>query len=475
MSNSGADERRDLMERFLQELERNRADVYFDESDLVEIYDYARDTQDFRVCLEVLLLASRLYPGSVALGERLAFYMYDLGSVDGAESMLKQVPEESVLRRLLSLQIKMLPKEEACAELERILESVKDFEDEWAIRLVDIAGNYNALDWLKENYDRIKAKCSYPQSFIYEMFELSFSLYDYETAQKLGEELTLLEPFNEEFWELLGELRIRNLEAYEAGLSDVEYALAIDPCRSKALQLKAEALLGLDRPVEDIMQVLGTLLKSAPEEEEYVHTLSLALFTKGYEVEAIQALEEFRNTHPDSAATLTYLVLLTKGNVSLELLAPMFSTELTGDSGYEDVADTARRFAKEGEYGAASTLLLAMDKYVGAGEHTAYMYELLYRARRYSEALEKWSQLKAPCNVADLVAVFSALRVGDRQFVVDNVSAMIERWSGCEDSETFSDRVARLGTLYALSSVRQTVVVEGSDFNFNNSDPFSLS
>lgn len=77
--------------------------------------------------------------------------------------------------------------------------------------------------------------------------------------------------------------------------------------------------------------------------------------------------------------------------------------------------------------------------------------------------------------MADLVAVFSALRVGDRQFVVDNVSAMIERWSGCEDSETFSDRVARLGTLYALSSVRQTVVVEGSDFNFNNSDPFSLS
>ena len=50
MSNSGADERRDLMERFLQELERKRAVVYFDESDLVEIYDYARDTQDFRVC-----------------------------------------------------------------------------------------------------------------------------------------------------------------------------------------------------------------------------------------------------------------------------------------------------------------------------------------------------------------------------------------------------------------------------------------
>ena len=71
MSNSGADERRDLMERFLQELERNRADVYFDESDLVEIYDYARDTQDsecalrcccwLRVCIpEVLRLASVL-------------------------------------------------------------------------------------------------------------------------------------------------------------------------------------------------------------------------------------------------------------------------------------------------------------------------------------------------------------------------------------------------------------------------------
>ena len=110
-------------------------------------------------------------------------------------------------------------------------------------------------------------------------------------------------------------MRIRNLEAYEAGLSDVEYALAIDPCRSKALQLKAEALLGLDRPVEEIMQVLGTLLKSAPEEEEYVHTLSLALFTKGYEVQASQALDEFRNTHPYSAATHTDIELQTKGKV----------------------------------------------------------------------------------------------------------------------------------------------------------------
>lgn len=475
MANTGADERKELLDRFLQELESNRSEVYFDESDLVEIYDYARDTQDFRVCLEVLLVASRLYPKSVAIGERLAFYMYELGSIDGAESTIRQVPESSVLRRLLLLQIQMPPKEKAIGELNSIVDAVDDFEDEWAIRLVDIAGSCGAVDWLKENYVRIKSKCSYPQSFIYEMFELCVSIQDHDGAQQLGEELTLLEPFNEEFWELLGELRIRNMRNFEAGLNDVEYALAINPRSCKALQLKAEACMGLDKPVEEIMQVLNALLEIAPDEEEYVHTLALALYTKGYEMEAIQALEEYRAKHPDSCATITYLVLLTKGHIEISLLEPLFRPGTFGDSeDDDDVIVSIRRFAREGEYSAACTLMLALEKYADARPYTSELFELLYRSKRYSDAVSRRKELKEENQIADLVAIFSALRVGDKQFVTDNVDKMIACWTSCDETESYTERITRLGTLYALGSVRQSLI-HGVDFDLEAGDPFTLS
>ncbi|MCI9608068.1 MAG: hypothetical protein HFJ94_07845 [Muribaculaceae bacterium] len=473
MSDNGADERRELLERFLHDLDENRAEVYFDESDLIEIFDYATDVQNYRACLEVLLLAARIYPKSTGLNERLAFYMYDLGSADGIISALKDVPEDSVMRRLLLIQSAEMSVEQACALLDNIVDSVDDFEDEWIIRLVDVAGNYDATDWLKLNYEKIKAKCSYQQTFIYEMLEYSRSSGDYEYARTLAEELTMLEPFNEEFWEILAELRISHLQDYDAGLNDLEYALAINPQNTKALQLKAEAMLSLDKPVEEIMQVVSELQAIEPDNEDTVHLMCVVLSSKGYEMEAIQALEELRKQQPDNMETLTYLVLLTKGNIPVEMLKPMVDKATANDGDYDDIYRTVRRFRDEGEYAAACKLLLAVERYGNDKNPAMYdhLFELYYRSQQYSAAVDFWSEIKVPNMTADVVAVLSALRIGNRQFINDNVESMMDKWTYFDDAEQFPERMGRLGSMYLLKFALKTVR-ENLDFDFEDCDPF---
>lgn len=73
MADDSEDDRKQLLDRFLAEIAQGSGNVFFDEDDLVEMYDYAADTNDDYARMELLLCASRLYPSSEALGERKAF------------------------------------------------------------------------------------------------------------------------------------------------------------------------------------------------------------------------------------------------------------------------------------------------------------------------------------------------------------------------------------------------------------------
>ena len=69
--------RQALYERFLESLRRPVAERFFDEDELVEIFDYSGDLNDDYVRLEVLMCGFRLYPESDALAARRAVFYND--------------------------------------------------------------------------------------------------------------------------------------------------------------------------------------------------------------------------------------------------------------------------------------------------------------------------------------------------------------------------------------------------------------
>lgn len=199
-------DRRDLYEEFESEVvKRGNTEAFFDENDLVEIYDYASDFNNYIVKMEVLLYGAVHYPKSEALATRRAWMYYSLGDNEATEELNKRVTNKGILNRLLSIRARYsdndldgLQEIEVCNELDEILDAADDFEDEEIIQLVDLSQDLG-LDWAYDKKDKIVAKCSYPQTFLYELADRLEEVEAYEPASQLFEELTMLEPFTIDF------------------------------------------------------------------------------------------------------------------------------------------------------------------------------------------------------------------------------------------------------------------------------------
>ena len=88
MKESSADERQKLLDQFLNDLSSGAGAVFYDEDDLIEMYDYASDLGNNYARFEILMCGARLYPSSVPLAERKAFYLYQEGYLEAAKSAL---------------------------------------------------------------------------------------------------------------------------------------------------------------------------------------------------------------------------------------------------------------------------------------------------------------------------------------------------------------------------------------------------
>lgn len=136
--------REELYKRFRQSLSRPVSERYFDEDELVEIYDYAGDISDDYVQTECLFCGARLYPESQALSERRALLYLDTSIDDSdkpspaAGAYLADNPDVfSPIFDIARLEINR--PEDPEAALEFLLTQYDTFNDEEIIRFVDLA------------------------------------------------------------------------------------------------------------------------------------------------------------------------------------------------------------------------------------------------------------------------------------------------------------------------------------------------
>lgn len=435
------DTRRVLYDKFVEDLAQ-RQHPFYDEDDLVELYDYAGDIGDRRVALEVLMAAARLYPDSVAMAERKAiFYMtYD---EDGAKRAIADLPDDNIIGRLLSLRLTAPDKQRATAELNGILAGASMLTDEEILQLSDTVADLGMVDWLKENKTKIAALTDYPQTLYYELMQLSQDS-EPEQALSIMEELTMMEPFNIDFWLSEAQLQAVQLHKPDQALATLEYALAIDPDHPKALMLKAQCMCDLGYPVEQTTGVLDRIMEIDPDLEGPFLAKAVLLLDRDREG-GVKLLSRFLKKHPGSQQALETLLHAANGTADAELIEQTLRNNYS-KAYLPDFIDLAQRFSGDGLHGAAAQLLYAADKVFGLGEDSDFVLEELYRAGNYDMVIDVFRKQMAGAGypsanrglAAAIFFILSMVRKGKTERLGSSIDALVRTapsapYSGLEE------------------------------------------
>lgn len=229
MSQDYEDRRNELCSRFRRSLTAGADSTqYFDEDDLVEIFDYAGDLNDDYLRFEALLCGARYYPDSVALRERRALLYANYSDEVSSKFLSDNAARHGALWDIARLRSSSPMGDDAVKALDGLLNAYAEFDDEEVIQLVDLASNLGQTDWLLDRLDALRAHVTYMPTLLFEIAVMLEMDTRYEEAIRLLEELTELEPYNEQYWFMLAQEYDFN-NNIEGALQALDLALAILP------------------------------------------------------------------------------------------------------------------------------------------------------------------------------------------------------------------------------------------------------
>lgn len=309
---------RELYEEFRKKLQSgDEADIFYDEDDLVEIYDQASDMEDEYVKLQVLLAAYRLYPKSEAMAARRGYFFWSYHMDEGVTRLLDTHSDSNqLIWKVLALRACKPAPEEVGPRLEALLNDHSDIDDETMIQLVDFASEAGAFEWLKANESLLRSKTTYLPTLLYELQIVAIIHGDRQYAIQKLEELTDVEPFVADYWNILSEEQM-NQGNVEAAISAADYALAIDSENSEAIiaRCRAMACSEVNDP-DEILRLLTPLLTKDSTDSRALKIAVAAMLQTGKEKKALEALTEFNARCPWDRSVIDYLLVLRHPNIS---------------------------------------------------------------------------------------------------------------------------------------------------------------
>nr|MBD5377006.1 tetratricopeptide repeat protein [Bacteroides sp.] len=395
--------------------QRHDEEAYFDEDDIIEIYDYANDHNDDFIKIEALFYGARMFPDSEALRIRRDYLYYYLGYDDAVRVMLERRTNPTTLSRLLALRSLTDRSQPTHKELSEILDAAESLDDEEVIQFVTEASTPENYQWLLANVERIRAKCSYLPTLYYELASAAENNSDYPTAIAMAEELTMLEPFNLDYWELLAEIQTVTGD-FKSALSSLDYSLAIDPDSAKSKILKASALYQLDRDADTVIDLLMEVRKSDRFDATTLQTLVVLLTGANRLSDAVTVVEEFLAASPDDLLALDCLFLLRPDSVE-EVLSAFSQRPVAAAMTETEWLGWAGRHMPFRRYGVAASILMKARELgrLDAG-NLPLLIEALYLAGRYTDVLALTNEAGYTETTATpevlMAAVMSCVRLG---------------------------------------------------------------
>lgn len=426
--NAQPDPRRELCDRFRADLKRPLSDRYYNEDDLIEIFDYAGDVNDDYLRAEALMLGARLYPDSAELAERRAiFYLFFDEEV--FKSYLADHPESHTpLWEIMRLNLLKPGTAEAKAALEDFLEHAGNLNDEEIIQFVQLASSLELGRWLYDNVDKLRAHCTYLPTLLYELAVNAEMGGDYEQSARFLEELTDLEPYNPDYWTMHATINLMMGRTAEAA-SDVDYALAIDPDNIEALRAKIGTL---DKPDVhgEFGELVDRILAVAPDDEN-VAVMAIEQAEQSGDVDYINAIL----LRVSDSCTGSYRLVekaVASGYPELQHML-----EALYDAGKNDMEEWKRMADKAYEVRNAAAVSSIMQVYEQKSElplgHDILLYRILYSLRHYDVVVNMFlsasqeSNMRQPENLymAFTLFVMSLLRLGQTDDAVGAATNML--------------------------------------------------
>lgn len=247
--------KKSLLDSFAAALTKKSADrPWFDEDDLVDIFDFAGDDGNDYLRAEALIWGAHAFPDSEALLSRRAVFYSNFVSQQAVESLLKDNPsQKSLLADLLLLRAGNLTPGQIRTALNNLLDKYETFDDEEAIQLVDLAADSKNIDWIILNLKELKEKAEYKPGLLYEAASEAYEAGYYKSSRAFTEELLKDAPYAADFWLMLAQNQLA-LSAFEEARTAADMALAINPESIEALQIKIESLANDLSPEADAIR-----------------------------------------------------------------------------------------------------------------------------------------------------------------------------------------------------------------------------
>lgn len=445
--------------------------VYFDEGDLIEIFDYAGDQGDDATRTEVIAVASRLYPDSDDLKIRKAFYYYLIDNQEMSRIIVNGEHGDGALWEILKLRLDPPAESNAVRILDELFAKYDTLGDEEVIQFVNLANSVKHLDWAIANIDGFRKKTSYIPTCLYEIAVLSGLNQDNETVVKMTEELTRLEPFTEVYWLMMARAYADMMQVEDA-ISAVDYALAINSDNEEAMLLRAQLKVLNDQNDDETIADVKRLVEANPDNGSLVRTFGIMLTARERQDDAMAEYLHYLYLHPDAADVLE----LALGLKPLEHTVSRYYDAVESHSEDEWIA-MAERLSGEGCHESAAALLgVFHDKEGLTHGFERYIIELYWSGqyKKVESMLDKPThQIYSPrfSPTVSLCYAMSMVRVGRSR----KVEKFINEWlDNSKNTVVPSPKERLVATGVSLYFEELLAIVTGqSDRTVDRIDPFN--
>lgn len=302
--------RRALYDRFRESLRKPVSERYFDEDELVEIFDYAGDVDDAYVRIEVVCCGARLYPDSAALADRRALLYLDEDDSDQlASSYMADHPDMGTpIGDIVKLEVNRPAPDQAAAALEFLISQYDRLGDEEIIRFVNLAVDLDQYDWLIANLDMLRTKSNFLPALLFEVLTEADGQGDNDTVIAIADELVEQEPFSALYWSALfrGHARADHEDEARAAF---DYAKALAGDNPVDIDWLCETVFNHAPYLRrETIELLDMAMQKEPEEFRFADIRCGLLMQEGDSAGAIEGIKKFLDANPDNYTALRRLL-----------------------------------------------------------------------------------------------------------------------------------------------------------------------
>ncbi|MDE6086483.1 MAG: hypothetical protein K2G40_08810 [Muribaculaceae bacterium] len=376
----------DIYEQFKKDVHNRLPDMYYDEEDIVMVYDIAGDNGDTYIQLKALQLGYKLFPESEDLLLRIGFSLLSRTDIKPLQDFLNDnTDRKGFIWDILRYRAVFYADEDSI-DLDSLLGDNSFTDEEELIQFMNLIEDTDEIDWLRKNYSRIIDASKYKDTAYNELARV-FDGRDSELAIKMLEGLTGEDPFNADGWLKLAELYEGSDRNDDARMA-LDYAKALRSDHLYTDYLDACILLQGDPSSKRASELLEHVIKENPSMTTAKYQLADAYVAQDRKDLAILLWEEELRRHPRDRFAMQQLLEL--GAADFESVIRAFFEDNKSDNFDPEffLGEYVEHLLKEERGQDAITVMRVFDETRGLYDLAHQFVKVLYNEGELEELCE---------------------------------------------------------------------------------------